>query len=513
MKRKITACLLAFLFAVSVIPAALAGGPPMDADWDGLVAVSSDTVDLSGGSVTRPAEDFYAVVCTLVGMAHFKQIGWTETKDGDYFDLDWNGTNDIFVTSTDGGITTTISRLNTCSLLHGRIYGPSASEPGFFPLKEFEEYMKSISAPGYVQNLSILMPSPANSIFTVTFTGFQYPKAGQTVKDNLSTLTASPGVYEFWPKWVLAEEFYPTLGDSDVFEAGKSYYLVISARSGDRLFAENVICSLTDVNGKAVKISDVGLSTGHNTNELDPWLLTFTTTGNITVPVATHKATKDGVSLHPISGKGEVTYLNAGDEVTLLDIENGWFKVECGGKVGWVDGQFLKPIPGVWEDPFVDIAERDYSYVPILWAYNTKPQVTNGINATHFGPNLTVTRGECVTFLWRSQGCPEPSSLRNPFVDVSSDKYYYKPVLWAVENHITKGVDATHFAPARTLSTAQILTFLYRTLEIGTDGWYQEAVNWAEQNDLMYRTGLQANPGSNCPRGAVVTFLYRTRAN
>lgn len=50
----------------------------------------------------------------------------------------------------------------------------------------------------------------------------------------------------------------------------------------------------------------------------------------------------------------------------------------------------------------------------------------------------------------------------NPFVDVEQGKFYYDPVLWAVENGITTGMDATHFAPGNTCTRGQVVTFLYR---------------------------------------------------
>ena len=34
--------------------------------------------------------------------------------------------------------------------------------------------------------------------------------------------------------------------------------------------------------------------------------------------------------------------------------------------------------------------------------------------------------------------------------------------LWAVENGITNGVDASHFSPARNCNRAQVVTFLYK---------------------------------------------------
>ena len=173
-------------------------------------------------------------------------------------------------------------------------------------------------------------------------------------------------------------------------------------------------------------------------------------------------------------------------------------------------------VKAVWKDktekkenPFEDVKETDYFYDAVLWAYYAKPQVTNGIDTTHFGPTSTVTRGQAVTFLWRAMGCPEPTTKTNPFVDVPETEYYYKPILWAVEKGITKGTDDTHFTPNQTCSTAHILTFLYRTLGIGTDGWYQVAEAWAKGAGLLDGLTLKVEPGVDCPRSDVVLFLYR----
>ena len=114
-----------------------------------------------------------------------------------------------------------------------------------------------------------------------------------------------------------------------------------------------------------------------------------------------------------------------------------------------------------------------------------------------------------MTFLWRAAGKPEPASLNNPFTDVSEKDYFFKAVLWAVERGITRGTDATHFSPQETCSSAEIVTFVYRALDVGTDGWYQIARDWADTVGLLDGTGLTVSPDEVCPRGAMVTFLYR----
>ena len=111
-------------------------------------------------------------------------------------------------------------------------------------------------------------------------------------------------------------------------------------------------------------------------------------------------------------------------------------------------------------NPFTDVKSTDFFYKPVLWA--VEKGITNGTSATKFGSYDTCNRAAVVTFLWRAKGQPEPESTTNPFVDVKESDFYYKAVLWAVENGITNGVDATHFGPTTACNRAQVVTFLYR---------------------------------------------------
>ena len=110
---------------------------------------------------------------------------------------------------------------------------------------------------------------------------------------------------------------------------------------------------------------------------------------------------------------------------------------------------------------FVDVPANAYYYDAVLWA--AENGITGGVDATHFAPNATCTRAQAVTFLWRAAGSPAPKSSENPFTDVKDGSYYYDAVLWAVENGITNGTSATAFSPNATCSRAQIVTFLWRS--------------------------------------------------
>ena len=193
--------------------------------------------------------------------------------------------------------------------------------------------------------------------------------------------------------------------------------------------------------------------------------------------------------------------------------------------LGWVDKTTGKPVHKgdpmtgdltlipVWDEeavvtalPFTDVKADDYFAQAVRWAYENN--ITAGTSATTFSPDMTCTRAQVVTFLWRAAGCPEPQTVKNPFTDVSKNDWYYKAGLWAGEQNITQGTSKTTFTPTRDCSTAEILTFLFRSVGAGTNGYYEEAAKWAESHNLVQVTGLNVHPTTPCPRKAIVTFLY-----
>ena len=119
-----------------------------------------------------------------------------------------------------------------------------------------------------------------------------------------------------------------------------------------------------------------------------------------------------------------------------------------------------QPEPAITTSRFTDVKPTDFFYKPVLWA--VEQTITSGISATEFGSYSNCNRAAVVTFLWRAAGCPEPISTNNPFSDVKTTDFFYKPVLWAVENDITAGLTATTFGPTAECNRAQVVTFLYR---------------------------------------------------
>ena len=171
--------------------------------------------------------------------------------------------------------------------------------------------------------------------------------------------------------------------------------------------------------------------------------------------------------------------------------------------------------------PFDDVVEDSFYETPVAWA--VARAITNGVSATDFGSLTTCNRAQVVTFLWRAAGCPEPTAMDNPFVDVQKDSFYEKAVLWAVEKGITNGTDATHFGPNDPCNRASVVTFLWRAADkptpestshsftdVGPGSFYEMPVLWAVENGITNGvSATQFGPTAACNRAQVVTFLYR----
>ena len=112
------------------------------------------------------------------------------------------------------------------------------------------------------------------------------------------------------------------------------------------------------------------------------------------------------------------------------------------------------------ENPFLDVNETHFYHTPVIWAVENG--ITNGVDAEHFGPMGVCNRAQVVTFLWRAAGSPEPQSTENPFNDVVQGSFYENAVLWAVEKGITNGLTADTFGPNTVCNRAQVVTFLHR---------------------------------------------------
>ena len=183
------------------------------------------------------------------------------------------------------------------------------------------------------------------------------------------------------------------------------------------------------------------------------------------------------------------------------------------------DGLVCRNCGQTRENPFTDVPEGSFYFLPVLWAVDEG--ITSGATADTFDPGGDLLRAHVVTMLWRLDGSPVVE-IENPFTDVKEGAWYYDAVLWAVSEGITSGTSETTFGPAGITNRAQVVTFLWRYLgspEAGTDNpftdvdaaaWYGKSVLWAVENGVT--SGMSADRfgvGSNCNRAHMVTFLYK----
>ena len=181
----------------------------------------------------------------------------------------------------------------------------------------------------------------------------------------------------------------------------------------------------------------------------------------------------------------------------------------------------VKPTPPPADNPFSDVAESDWFHAPVLWAVQNG--VTGGTSPTTFSPDAFCTRAQVVTFLWAANGKPEPTSMNNPFTDVSDSAWYCKAVMWAVEKGITGGTSPTTFSPDAFCTRAQVATFLYAAegkpavknpnnefIDVPDGAWYLNPVLWAKENDITGGIGGgKFGPDQTCTRAQIATFLYK----
>lgn len=168
---------------------------------------------------------------------------------------------------------------------------------------------------------------------------------------------------------------------------------------------------------------------------------------------------------------------------------------------------------------FDDVKSGAFYFDAVQWAVENG--ITNGTGKNTFSPNDVCSRYQIVMFLWRAAGQPEAKAAVS-FADVKPGDIFYEAVQWAVERGITKGTSSTSFSPYAPCTRGQIVTFLYRSAgspkvsgacnfsDIPADSFCHDAVIWASSEGITNGTSAgRFSPNEGCTRAQVVTFLYR----
>ena len=213
-----------------------------------------------------------------------------------------------------------------------------------------------------------------------------------------------------------------------------------------------------------------------------------------------------------------------GDAVRVTENSDGTYTFTMPNGQVTVTATFVETEEPVAE-PFVDVAEGDWFYDAVVYAYQN--ELMDGVGGNRFAPNSETTRAQLVTILYRLEGEPAVSGDL-PFTDVEAGIWYTDAILWAAQNNIVNGVSDTEFAPGDDLTRQQLVTILYRYAEAkGYDvsasadlsgypdagqvqDYAQPAMAWAVAENIIQ--GMEdgtLKPAGNASRAQIATILMR----
>ncbi len=170
---------------------------------------------------------------------------------------------------------------------------------------------------------------------------------------------------------------------------------------------------------------------------------------------------------------------------------------------------------------FTDVLNPEASYYnAVYWA--VEQGIASG-SETVFGVNDSCTRGEILVYLWKAAGMPSASNPKNIFKDVSEGSEYYDAIVWACSEGIAKGYNDGTFRPNNTCTRGQFVTFLWRMRgsrkpqsssvkfrDVTKSNPYYKAILWATEEGLTKGfTDGTFRSGQKCSKGQCMTFLYR----
>ena len=202
------------------------------------------------------------------------------------------------------------------------------------------------------------------------------------------------------------------------------------------------------------------------------------------------------------------------DTVFPYELEDEWTNGRITGTV--VEYRQLSAQPAVSTvGNFTDVKKTDWFADPVLWA--VEKNITAGTSDTTFSPNADCTTAQILSFLWRANGSPKPTTV-NPFSDVKSGDYFADAAAWAYE----KGIVSGETFGGNTLCTRSMaVTYMWKATgspnagrsdftDVPASADYASAVAWAvEQGVTAGTSNTTFSPDSVCTRGQIVSFLYR----
>lgn len=159
---------------------------------------------------------------------------------------------------------------------------------------------------------------------------------------------------------------------------------------------------------------------------------------------------------------------------------------------GWYNFNFFKSVPPKEQEKHKEKAkEQSPTYVDVEnhWAkeavnFSLKEKLFEDIvKGDRFEPNKAMTRAEFIAILGRFEKV-NAFTANISFQDIDMGAYYGKYVNWAKGMGLVNGMDATHFAPNKTISREEMATILYRYKQMKKINFDGESKQFKDQNKI-----------------------------
>ena len=178
--------------------------------------------------------------------------------------------------------------------------------------------------------------------------------------------------------------------------------------------------------------------------------------------------------------------------------------------------------------PFTDLGENQWYESAVRYAYTH--DIMEGMSATKFSPNISLTRAQAVQVLYNLEGQPAVSG-NAAFPDLVEE--WYKPAIaWAEQTGVVDGYEDGTFRPGQPVNRMEFAQMLYNyaaykgcdlsakgDLTAFPDGdsvqpWAETAMTWANGNALIngHDDGT-LEPGGTTTRAQAASILMRFDQN
>lgn len=333
-------------------------------------------------------------------------------------------------------------------------------------------------------------------------------EAGKTLADVLTVIDLAKD--DVTVEWFADEKGEEKLDAETEIEANTTYYYTVTSKTANFntvTLEEITPYEVIETSGSSVNL--VPGSTKHGSVSINPY--------------NPESGDKVVITVKPAAGY-EV------DEVIVLDKDDDEVKVKEAGSNKYL---FVMPAGQVDvkvtykkanEVKFNDVADNAWYADAVYSAVDMG--LFNGVTATTFNPDGSMTRGMLVTVLWRLEGSPAAGS--SDFSDVANGSWYDEAVAWANEEGIVTGMTEDTFAPNAAITREQMATMLYRYakyLGLNTrakadlsaykdadsiSAYAEDAMAWAVGVGLINGvTETTLNPAGTATRAQVATILVR----